>query len=296
MGTQIHAGDNYRRVVELIQTGAIGPVREAHVWVSPDLGLAVAEEAAANTDIVYRARAADRQQIPCRRARLGPLARARAGPAVQPVYFPGPKWYRWWDFGNGTMSDLGSHWNDLPFWALKLDAPLTIEAVRPAAAPRDRPGVDARRLRVRPARRHAGRDAAWYQGEDKPELWQSRARSRSGATACCSSATRGCSSPTTRKHVLLPEKDFRDFSAAEPFIPKSLGHYAEWIHACKTGDADDLQLRLRRLAHRGQPPGQRRLPHRQEARVGRRQDACTATPPRPERFIRREYRKGWTLA
>ena len=38
------------------------------------------------------------------------------------VYFPGPKWYRWWDFGSGTMSDLGSHWNDLPFWALKLRA------------------------------------------------------------------------------------------------------------------------------------------------------------------------------
>jgi predicted dehydrogenase len=34
MGTQIHATDNYRRVVELVQTGAIGPVREAHVWVS----------------------------------------------------------------------------------------------------------------------------------------------------------------------------------------------------------------------------------------------------------------------
>jgi len=33
MGTQIHASENYRRVVELIQSGAIGPVREAHVWV-----------------------------------------------------------------------------------------------------------------------------------------------------------------------------------------------------------------------------------------------------------------------
>ncbi|MGI8966617.1 MAG: Gfo/Idh/MocA family oxidoreductase, partial [Limisphaerales bacterium] len=33
MGTQIHAGNNYRRVVELIQSGAIGAVREAHVWV-----------------------------------------------------------------------------------------------------------------------------------------------------------------------------------------------------------------------------------------------------------------------
>src|SRR2546425_518881 len=34
MGTQMHAQNNFRRVVELIQTGAIGPVREAHVWVS----------------------------------------------------------------------------------------------------------------------------------------------------------------------------------------------------------------------------------------------------------------------
>ena len=36
MGTQIHAGDNYRRVVELVQSGAIGEVREAHVWVGVD--------------------------------------------------------------------------------------------------------------------------------------------------------------------------------------------------------------------------------------------------------------------
>jgi len=34
MGTQIHSTDNYRRVVELVQGGAIGPVRETHVWVS----------------------------------------------------------------------------------------------------------------------------------------------------------------------------------------------------------------------------------------------------------------------
>src|SRR5262249_47728777 len=34
MGTQIHAGDNYRRVVELVQTDAVGPVHEAHVWVN----------------------------------------------------------------------------------------------------------------------------------------------------------------------------------------------------------------------------------------------------------------------
>src|SRR5262249_50202444 len=38
MGTQIHAGDNYRRVVELIQGGAIGTVREVHTWVDRRYG------------------------------------------------------------------------------------------------------------------------------------------------------------------------------------------------------------------------------------------------------------------
>ena len=36
------------------------------------------------------------------------------------TYFPGPRWYRWWDFGNGTMSDLGSHDNDVPYTVLDL--------------------------------------------------------------------------------------------------------------------------------------------------------------------------------
>ena len=38
MGTQIHATENYRRVVEIIQAGAIGPVREAVVWCGKDWG------------------------------------------------------------------------------------------------------------------------------------------------------------------------------------------------------------------------------------------------------------------
>src|SRR5688500_17485802 len=53
MGTQIHASGNYRRVVELVQSGAIGPVREAHVWVNRAWGWQTAEEAKANGDIVH---------------------------------------------------------------------------------------------------------------------------------------------------------------------------------------------------------------------------------------------------
>lgn len=45
LGTQIHAGTNYRRVVELIQGGVIGPVHEAHVWMSRAWGHQSREDA-----------------------------------------------------------------------------------------------------------------------------------------------------------------------------------------------------------------------------------------------------------
>src|SRR4051794_10450544 len=125
MGIQIHAGDNYRRVVELIQTGAIGPVREVHVWVGRAWGLQSAEEAKKNNDIVHVTERPKESVVPPADLDwdlwLGPAPER----PFHPVYVPGPKWYRWWDFGNGTMSDLGSHWNDLPFWALKLQAPVS---------------------------------------------------------------------------------------------------------------------------------------------------------------------------
>ena len=136
MGTQIHAGDNYRRVVELIQTGAIGPVREVHVWVGRAWGWHASEADAKQAgDIVFaQSRPAEAEPIPA-----GLNWDLWLGPAPERpfhnVYFPGPKWYRWWDFGNGTMSDLGSHWVDLPFWALELKAPLTIEAQGPPPHP-----------------------------------------------------------------------------------------------------------------------------------------------------------------
>ena len=118
MGTQIHAQPNYRRVVELVQGGAIGAVRECHVWVSRAWGLQSKEAAERNHDIVFATGRPAEAQTPPEYLNWDLFL----GPAVErpfhEVYFPGPKWYRWWDFGSGTMSDLGSHWNDLPFWAL----------------------------------------------------------------------------------------------------------------------------------------------------------------------------------
>ena len=96
------------------------------------------------------------------------------------------------------------------------------------------------------------------------------------------------------KHVLLPEKDFRDFVRPKPFIPKSLGHYAEWIHACKTGAPTTCNFEyagwLTEANHLGNVA----------YRAGKKLEWDAAklyatNAPEAEPFIRREYRKGWTL-
>src|SRR5256885_303122 len=172
MGIQIHANENYHRVVELVQSGAIGPVTEAHVWVSRAWGWQSEADAKRHGDIVsVRERPKQSDPVPS-----GLDWDLWLGPApMRPfnsVYFPGPKWYRWWDFGNGTMSDLGSHWNDLPFWALKLKAPLTVEA---SAARPAHPEIAPASMQATyefPARGDMPAvKMTWYQGTNKPARW-----------------------------------------------------------------------------------------------------------------------------
>ncbi|MGH7202652.1 MAG: Gfo/Idh/MocA family oxidoreductase, partial [Planctomycetaceae bacterium] len=121
MGTQNHANDNYRRVVELVQAGAVGPVREAHVWVSRAWGWHESDEAARKNGDRYiiNERPKESQPVPPELnwdLWLGPAPER----PFHATYFPGPRWYRWWEFANGTMSDLGSHDNDVPFTVLDL--------------------------------------------------------------------------------------------------------------------------------------------------------------------------------
>jgi predicted dehydrogenase len=293
MGTQIHAGDNYRRVVELIQTGAIGSVREAHVWVGRAWGRQSKEAAQRYHDIVLTT---ERPHSP------SPLPKGLdwalwLGPAPErpfnETYFPGPKWYRWWDFGNGTMSDLGSHWNDLPFWALKLQSPRTIEAAGPPPHSEIAPASMhvtynySARGELPPVTMH------WYQGEHKPEPWHTGAIPQ-WDSGVLFTGDKGMLLASYDKNVLLPEKDFRDFVHPKPFIPKSLGHYAEWIHACKTGARTTCNFEyagwLTEANHLGNVA----------YRTGKKLEwdapkLYCPNAPDAEPFIRRDYRKGWTL-
>ncbi len=294
MGTQIHAEANYRRVVELIQAGAIGPVTECHVWVSRAWGWQSAEAAKRNGDIVFvTERPAENQPVPPDfdwDLFLGPAAER----PFNQVYIPGPKWYRWWDFGSGTMSDLGSHWNDLPFWALNLDAPLSVEASPGPASPELAPASMSATYEYGPRGTIPGCKLTWHQGESKPALWTEKQIPQWG-DGCLFIGDKGMLLSDYNKHVLLPEDQFKDFHRPEPTIPESLGHHAEWLHACKTGSPTTCNFEysgaLTEANHLGNVA----------YRVGKKisWDAakleCPGTPE-ANQFIKRAYRKGWDFA
>ncbi len=294
MGTQVHAGDNYRRVVELVQSGAIGPVHEAHVWVDRAWGRQSEEAAKRLHDPLF---------VLERPTKADPLPQGLdwdlwIGPApyreFSNVYYPGPKWYRWWDFGNGTMSDLGSHWNDLAFWALKLDAPRTIEAFGPPPHPEIAPASMRAVYEYGPRGEMPPVKLHWYQGEEKPKPWHDGTipKWKYGVLFI---GSKGMLLSDYGKHVLLPEKDFEGFQPPKPWIPKSLGHWAEWVHACKTGAPTTCNFeysgRLTEANHLGN------VAYRTGKKIE--WDAAkmrVTNAPEAERFIRRDYRKGWSLA
>ena len=294
MGTQIHATDNYRRVVELVQGNAIGPVREVHVWVSRAWGWQSKEEAAAHQDIVFvQERPTEEQPVPAYLdwdLWIGPAPYR----PFNTFYFPGPKWYRWWDFGNGTMSDLGSHWNDLPFWALKLDAPRTVAADGPPPHPEIAPASMSARYEYGKRGDLPPLTLTWHQGTSKPQIWKDGKIPKWG-DGVLFIGDKGMLLADYGKHVLLPEKEFADFQRPPQSIPRSLGHHREWIEACKNGGPTTCNFSyagpLTEANHLGNVA----------YRAGRKiewdsKNMRIPNVPEAERFLRREYRTGWSLA
>jgi len=293
MGIQIHSTENYRKVVELIWRGAIGPVREAHVWTSRAWGFQSEADSKINRDIVY---------VGERPSQADPVPEGLdwdlwLGPApdrpFNHVYFPGPKWYRWWDFGSGTMSDLGSHWNDLPFWALKLDAPQTIEAFGPPANAEIAPASMSALYEYGPRGDMPAVKLSWHQGINKPEIWTNGGIPK-WSDGALFIGDKGMLLADYGKYLLLPEESFKDFVAPEPTIPRVTGHHEEWLAACRSGDQCSANFEYAGLLTEANHLGNVAY------RLGRKIEwdaanlKCVGCPD-ADLLIRREYRPGWTL-
>jgi len=191
------------------------------------------------------------------------------------------------------MSDLGSHWNDLPFWALKLQVPLTVEGSGPPPHPEIAPASMTAVYEYGPRGDLPPVKLAWYQGEDKPDAWKNKTIPQ-WDSGCLFIGSKGMLLADYGKHVLLPEKDFAGFRRPAPTIPRSPGHHAEWIQACKTGKTPSANFEysgwLTEANHLGN------VAYRTGKKLIWDPVALKATnDPAADRFIHRTYRPGWSL-
>lgn len=222
MGTQIHAGDNYRRVVELIQGGAIGTVREAHVWCGKswsDGKFGPAKEPPANLDWDLW---------------LGPRPQRAYCDGLHPA-----NWRRFWEFGTGTLGDMACHYVDLVFWAMGIRHPTHVEAWGPSL---DEVGTPDS-LKVRWDFEHPSGAGTftlwWYDGNQRPEMLKELKQADGSALQWGDGqlfiGDQGMLISDYGRHMLLPEERFTDYQRPAASIPASIGHHAEWIKACKEG-------------------------------------------------------------
>ncbi len=114
MGNQAHAGEPIRRAVELVRAGIIGNVTDVHVWTNRPIwpqgmnSRPGKDKVPADLDWDLW---------------LGPAPKTTYSSKYVPF-----KWRGWWDYGTGALGDMACHIMDMPYWALKLKYPLSVEA------------------------------------------------------------------------------------------------------------------------------------------------------------------------
>jgi predicted dehydrogenase len=159
MGNQGHCEEGYRKLCEYIWSGVIGNVRETHSW----------------TD---RANGGEGPRPPTQPAPEGLHWDEWIGPAPYRDFHDDlhpHEWHGWYDFGNGSIGNMGCHVLDGVFWALKCDHPTSIEVEQLRGGSDERYPLGSRVRWDIPARADMPAfKAYWYEGlnettTDKPQ-------------------------------------------------------------------------------------------------------------------------------
>ena len=276
MGIQVHGTDNYRRVVEIIQAGVIGPVNEAVVWCQKSWGGGKRPQ---GTFTVPKYLHWDLW--------LGP---APERPYAPNVYHPA-EWRRWWDFGTGTLGDMACHLMDLPFWALGLRYVTSVETEGPAVDPETTPLGMTVRLDFPAVAGKPGVKLTWHDGNKTPSQVAGHPVPGMGVMFL---GEKGQMFADYGGYKLYPEDTFKDFQAPAQTIPASIGHWKEWIKACKDGSPTTCNFDYAAALTEAVLLGN--VAYRTGMRLQWDALAMKATNcPEADKFIRTQYREGWLL-
>ena len=295
MGNQGSASEGLRRAVELAWSrSTVGDVKEAHVWLSGGNG--------------PQQRPKDRPTVPEELdwdLWLGPAPFRPYHPCYVPY-----QWRNWRAFGTGAMGDMGCHTTNLAFRGLRLDALWN-------RTPFHEPPAGAV-IRVRGEASEIGPETypswvkvcyefpargklppvklTWYNGDPKPpeDVLLGHKMTQHGCLVSGSKGSVFSECPWNTRFVMLPQKQFEGFDGPGKTLPRSPGHHAEWIRACKGGpktfspfSIGGPQTEMLLLGNVAMLAGG---PIEYDPMTGKISGDGDA-----EKFLHREYRSGWSL-
>jgi len=308
MGNQAHAGEPIRRGVELIRAGVLGRVSEVHAWTNRPIWPQGMTEwpkgekvpKGLNWDLW-----------------IGPAPFHEYSPAIAPF-----NWRGYWDFGAAALGDMGCHIMDMPYWALGLTAPTSVEAKQEGATAIAGPLWSTITYQFPTSVLGAPVKFVWYDGVTSKEgvyqhtppggLWKDDFPTadhvfRRFDLVLVGEKGRMFFGRSRQDWVFKPDSIATGFTAP----PKTLarvpggtlegkgedggGPYVEWLNAIKTG-----QPALSNFASSG-PFSETVLLGNLAIRVGKRiewngKTMTAKNAPEAAAMVRRPYRKGWELA
>jgi predicted dehydrogenase len=282
MGNQHHAQAGLRSQVELVQSGAIGAVREVHVYTDRPIWPQGIN------------RPTDAPACPATIAWdlwLGPAPQRAYHPAYMPF-----KWRGWWDFGTGALGDMGCHLIDAPFWALDLRDPVSLEASVDGGNQESGPKRSTITYDF-PARGSRGPvKMVWYDGgrlppreitDDQPLVDKKNGIIYVGKKGTLFGALGGAAKPVGVGAAKVPT------TAPSQTLPRSPGHHEEFLIACMGGDKASSNFEY------AVPLTETVLLGNLAIRAGRKikwdSEKMETDSPQATQFVRREYRQGWEL-
>jgi predicted dehydrogenase len=284
MGNQGHSGDGIRSFCELIWAGAIGSIREVHAWTDRPIwpqGLTRpkgTEPAPAHIDWDLF---------------LGPAPERPYNSAYHPF-----NWRGWWDFGTGALGDMACHVMDGLFWALKLGHADKVGAWSSAVNAETAPKWSVIRYQF-PARGDMpALKLFWYDGGKQPfpELLGLDPGDKipDNGTLLIGDKGKILTDAYGGRARFTDDSKVQEFPTPPKTLPRVTGHYQEFAEACKGGKPAGSNFDY------AGPFSEMVLLGNLAVRCGKEfewdgPNMKAKNCPEADRYIRREYRSGWTL-
>ncbi len=239
MGNQGSSGDATRSIETWVQAGVLGDVHTVHVWTNrpvwPQGVPTPAEKHAIPPEVDWD------------------LWLGTAPPRdFNNAYLPA-KWRGWWDFGTGALGDMGCHFMDVPFRALKLGYPVSVECsvggvwtgfFQEAYYPDSCPPSSKIHIQFPAREKMPPVEIIWYDGGITPKrpeelLPEEPMGVIDGGIIFEGTKGKLMAGLFGNNPTLLPTRKMKEINlppSAQPLVPGGIeGHQSQWTSACKKG-------------------------------------------------------------